>query len=69
MISTLLIALLSFLNYSPDPQVASDIVAYADQAKTAVSMKNWLSLGTVVIAAGAYVYTWLTGRNSRASTP
>ncbi len=69
-IATLLMALLSFLRFTPDPQVVSDAVAYADQAKEAISMKNWINAGQALIGLGALLYVFLTGKkvNTRAST-
>lgn len=69
-IATLLMALLSFLRFTPDPQVVSDAVAYADQAKEAISMKNWINAGQALIGLGALLYVFLTGKkvDARAST-
>ena len=68
-IATLVMALLSFLRFTPDPQVTSDVVAYADAAKEAIVMKNWINLGTVLIGLAATLYVWLTGKkvDTRAS--
>lgn len=63
-IATLLAAVSAFLGFSPDPQVASDLVAYADQAKTAISMRNWIALGSTLVSAGVFVYLWVTGRKT-----
>ena len=63
-IATLLAAVGGFLGFSPDPQVASDLVAYADQAKTAISARNWISLGSTLVSAGVFVYLWVTGRKT-----
>lgn len=62
-IATVVIALLQFFQFSPDQSVASDIVAYADQARDAISMRNWTNLFSVLVGAGALVYNWLTGRS------
>ncbi len=68
-IGTLVMALLSFLRFTPDPQVTGDVVAYADAAKEAIVMKNWINLGTVLIGFAAFLYVWLTGKkvDTRAS--
>lgn len=61
-IATLVSAALQFFNWTPDPAVASDIVAYGDQLKDAISMRNWANLLTAVIGLGTLFYLWLTGR-------
>ncbi len=57
--------LLSFFGYSPDPKIIGDTINYADQAKEAISMKNWIALATVLISFGALVFAWWKGRASK----
>jgi len=61
-IATLLLAAFSYFGYSPDPNAASDAVAYADQAKEAIVMKNWIALGGVLVGFATWLYSWLTGK-------
>lgn len=68
LLSSIAFALLSYFGFSPDPQLISDTIAYADQAKTAVSMKNWLALATATVSFGALVWVWWKGRSARSGT-
>lgn len=63
-IATLLFSALSFFNYTPDPSVVSDSIAYADQAKSAISMKNWIDLGQALVGFGTMLYLWFTGKRN-----
>lgn len=62
LLASILFGLLSFFGYSPDPQLINDTYNYAGQAHTAISMKNWLALGTATVSFGALVYVWWKGR-------
>lgn len=66
LISTLVFSLLSYFGYSPDPQLSSDTIQYADQAVQAISAKNWIMLGTTVVSFVAVVYVWWKGRTAAA---
>ncbi len=61
-VATLISAILQFFNWTPDPSVATDAVAYADQVKDAISMRNWANALTGVIGLATLFYLWLTGR-------
>ncbi len=63
--STILFGLLSYFGFSPDPQLANDTIAYADQAVQAISAKNWIMLGTSLVSFIAVVYVWWKGRASK----
>ena len=61
-IATVVSALLQFLNWTPDPSVATDIVQYGDQLKDSIQARNWANTLTAIIGIGTLVYLWLTGR-------
>lgn len=65
LLGSIAFGLLSFFGYSPDPKIIGDTINYADQAKEAISMKNWISLATVLISFGALLFAWWKGRSSR----
>ena len=65
LLSTILFGLLSYFGFSPDPQLASDTIAYADQATQAISAKNWIMLGTSLVSFIAVVYVWWKSRSAK----
>lgn len=65
LLSTILFGLLSYFGFSPDPQLASDTIAYADQATQAISAKNWIMLGTSLVSFIAVVYVWWKSRTAK----
>ena len=68
LLSSIALGLLSYFGFSPDQQLASDVVAYSDQAATAISMKNWLQLATVLVSFGALVFVWWKNRAGSRTT-
>lgn len=65
LLGSIAFGLLSFFGYSPDPKIIGDTISYADQAKEAISMKNWISLATVLISFGALLFAWWKGKSNR----
>lgn len=65
LLGSIAFGLLSFFGYSPDPKIIGDTINYADQAKEAISMKNWISLATVLISFGALLFAWWKGKSNR----
>lgn len=68
LLGSILFGLLSFFGYSPDPKLIGDTINYADQAQEAISMKNWIALATVLISAGAAIFSWWKGKSSNRQT-
>jgi len=65
LLGSILFGLLSYFGYSPDPKLIGDTINYADQAKEAISMKNWIALFTVLVSAGAAIFSWWKGKSNR----
>jgi hypothetical protein len=67
LLASIVFGLLSFFGYSPDPQLINDTYNYAGQAQNAISVKNWIALGTSTVSFAALVYVWWKGRPVRSS--
>lgn len=62
MVFSVLTGLLSYFNYTPDPKLVNDSVAFADQAIPAIQMKNWLQLATALVSFGAFLFIYWKDR-------
>lgn len=64
-VATLFFSGFAYFGYSPDLQVANNLGDAAHQAADAISTRNYILAGQVIVGAGVLLWNYLTGRRKK----
>jgi len=60
-VATIFFAVLAYFGFTPDLDTASALGGKAQEVANAVHTRNWILAGQAIVAAGAFLYDWISG--------
>lgn len=63
-VATIFFAVLAYFGFTPDLDTASALGGKAQEVANAVHTRNWILAGQAIVAAGAFLYDWISGSSN-----